>query len=336
MNDAHAALATKMKMKKKTTSKSKLHLVESKPKLHELVFDIDNEQYHRGVEGYSSTQFKDLLKNEDLFIAKHVNKTVAREESAAFDVGSYFHTGVLEPHKLKTDCVVFPGKMRRGEAWEKFKEKNKGRSIVTESQKTQAEGLVKAVGKSEVAKDYLDGDAEVSLFIELAIYQGQIFAPYFGKMLTRNGWVDALDDAREAKKKGYVFVVKVRADMLGETYVSDLKSTTGDAKSNPDTQDKIAQYGYDLSASLYFDMFSLVCPEIFEFVWIFASKDVFNSKCYRATKKNILVGRAKYMKAMIKLTDLSANKWETMDYLEDIEPLPRDLGYLEERDSDLL
>lgn len=325
---------TKKKMKK--TSSAKLALVNSKPKLHQLVFDIDNDQYHRGVAGYSSTQLKDLLKDEDLFIAKYIEKTVDREESAAFDVGTYFHTGVLEPHKLKIDCVVFPGKIRRGKDWERFKEKNKGRAIVTQSQKEQAEGLVKAVGKSETAQGYLDGDSEVSLFVEIAVYQGQIFAPYFGKMLTRNGWVKALEESRVAKKKGYVFVVKVRADMLGETYISDLKSTTGNPKSNPDTQDKIANYGYDVSASLYFDMFCLLLPDLFEFVWIFASKDTFKSKCYRASSKNMLVGRAKYMKAMIKLADLAANGFKTMDYLEDIEPLPRDLGYLEERDSDLL
>lgn len=315
----------------KTISKPKLALVNSKPKHHSLIRGLDINEYHQKLGGYSSSQFKDLLDDEDVFIAKHIEKTIGREESAAFDVGTYFHCGILEPHKLNVDCVVFPGKIRRGKDWEVFKEKNKSRTIVTESQKEQAEGLVRAVRNSPVAQDYLDGEAEVSLLTKIIVSCGQIYAPYFAKRLTRTGWVKDL-----TKVEGFEMTVKVRADMLGDAYISDLKSTTGNAKSNRSMRDKISHYHYDLSAALYMDMFSLLNPRIREFVWIFASKELFNSKSYRASPKNILVGRAKYMKAMIKMADCAANDWKSFDYLDMLEPLPFELEYLVERDTDLL
>ncbi len=304
----------------------------AKDKLHKLIPDLDIQDYHQRLAGYSSSQFKDLLDDEDVFIAKHIEKTIEREESAAFDVGTYFHTGVLEPHKLKQDCVVYPGKIRRGKDWETFKKKNASRTIVTQSQKEQAEGLVRAVKNSPVAQEYLDGVSEVSLFIRIIVKNGNIYAPYFGKRLTRTGWVKDLDKLKD----GFEMVVKVRADKLGESYVSDLKSTSGNAKSNRAMRSKISDYQYDLSAALYLDMFSLLMPSVREFVWIFASKDLFNSKSYRASPKNVLVGRAKYMKAMIKMADCAANNWKSYDYLDMLEPLPHELEFLVERDTDLL
>ena len=305
----------------------------AKYQLHKLTRDMTSVDYHGTPDTHSSSQLKDLLDDEDVFIKKHILKTVEREEIGAFDVGTYFHTGILEPHKLKADCIVYPGKVRRGKNWEVFRLKNKDRTIVTQAQKEQAEGLVKAVKDSPVAQEYLDGECEVSLFNEISIHQGQIFAPHYGKVLTPDGW----EEGPKKKIKGaFEMVIKVRADTLGDTYISDLKSTTGNARSNKSMRDKISYYHYDLSAALYLDMFGLLFPSLQEFVWIFASKDFFNSKSYRASPNNIRVGRAKYMKALIKMADCAANKWKSVDYLDTLEPLPHELEYLIERDKDLL
>lgn len=304
-----------------------------KQNCHKLLADLHIDAYHGMTGTYSSSQFKDLLDDEDVFIQKYIKKTIAREESAAFDIGSYFHTGVLEPHKLKMDCVVYPGKVRHGKEWEKFKLKNKNRTIVTQSQKDQAEGLVRAVKDSPVAQEFLDGDPEVSLITEINIHEGRIYAPHYGKVLTINGWEDG---PKKRFDKAYVIFVRVRADMLGETYISDLKSTTGNARSKQEMRQKISYYQYDLSASLYVDMFSLLRPKIERFVWIFASKDLFNSRSYEASENNMKVGRAKYMKAMLKLGDCASNNWASVDYLDMLEPLPHEMEHLIERDRDLL
>lgn len=296
---------------------------------------MDIADYHATPATFSSSQFKDLLDDPDVFIKKYIEKSIPRLEIAAFDVGTYFHTGTLEPHKLKTECIVYPGKVRRGKDWDKFKAKHKGKAIVTQGQKDTAEGLVRAVKNSPVAQNYLDGTPEVSLFVQILVVDGQIYAPHYSKMLTRDGWVDGVVDKKKMKR-AFAFVVKVRADMLGDIYISDLKSTTGNAVSERSMRDKISYYSYDLSASLYLDIFSLVRPSLTEFWWIFASKDFFNSRTHKASPTNILVGRAKYMWAFIQMADCAACNWKTVDRPGILEPLPHELEWLKERDIDLL
>jgi hypothetical protein len=313
-------------------------------KLHTLIHDMPIEEYHGTTGTYSSSQFKDLLDDPDVFIKKYIEKTIQREEIAAFDIGTYFHTGVLEPHKLKSDCVVYPGKVRRGKDWEAFKARHKGKTIVTDLQKNQAEGLVRAVKDSPVAQEYLNGTPEVSLFVEIVIHEDKIYAPHFGKMLTSDGWVTG---APKNTKGAFTFVVKVRADDHGGTYISDLKSTTGNAKSERSMREKISHYQYDLSAALYLDIFGLKHPELLEpcmidgvkcanFVWIFASKDLYNSKSYHASWENYLVGRSKYMRAMKRMADCALAKWQSVDSIGVLAPLPYELEWLKERDIDLL
>ena len=303
------------------------------PKLHTLIYDLPNNEYHAIKGTTSSTQFKDLLDDEDVFIKKHITKEVEKLELAAFDVGSYFHTGVLEPHRLKADCIVYPGKVRRGRDWDKFKAKHKDKAIVTQFQKDQAMGLVKAVKDSPVAQEYLVGKSEVSLFTKIGIKNGIIHAPFYGKVLTINGWTRSLT---KETKFDYELIIRVRADKLGDTFISDLKSTTGNAKSNKSMREKISYYQYDLSAALYLDMFSLKLPSVREFIWIFASKELFNSKTYRASQKNIRVGRAKWMRAVLKLADCAQNNWQSADYLDVLEPLPHEEELIREKDTDLV
>ena len=313
-------------------------------KTHEYIKDMSSEEYHGTVGTFSSSQFKDLLDDETIFIKKYILKEVEKEDVPAFDVGTYFHTGILEPHKLKDDCVVYPGKIRRGKEWDTFKEQNKDKVIVTQSQKDQAEGLIKCVRESVIAKGYLDGEPEVSLFTKISIHQGNIYAPHFKKRLTPGGWVES---TLPELSSSYNIVIKVRSDTLGKGYISDLKSTTGNAVSERSMRGKISDYSYDLSAALYLDMFSLMNPILADpiykngmkcsrFAWIFASKDFFNSKTYLATDINILVGRSKYTKALLKMKTCADNNWQIVDSLGVLDPLPHELEHLKPKDTDLL
>ncbi len=81
--------------------------------LHKLIHDLSSDEYHATPGTYSSSQFKDLLDDEEIFINKYIKKTIEKEDVPAFGTGNYFHTGVLEPHKLKSEYVVFQGKVRR-------------------------------------------------------------------------------------------------------------------------------------------------------------------------------------------------------------------------------
>lgn len=306
-------------------------------KLHTLIYDMTSAEYHSTKDTYSSSQLKDLMEDdEDIFIKKYITKEIEREESGAFDIGSYFHTMVLEPDKVGTDCVVFRGKVRRGHEWDKFKAKNKDKIIVTQSQMEVAERISDAVKNSPVAMNLISNSKpEVSVFVELTIQSGDVFSRKYNKVLGKNGWEDC--DSVPPKGKGVDLVVKVRADALGEDFVLDLKSTTGNARSLVVAQDKIKYYTYDLSASLYLDIFNLpLGGRIKKFVWTFASKDCFNARSYEATEEMIQVGRAKWKKAILALAMVKKNNWESSDSMGSIGPSYGDLWYLKEKETDLL
>lgn len=304
-----------------------------KKNLHKLVKDMSSEAYH-GLSGtWSSSQFKDILDDEEVFIKKYIQKEIPRVERDVFDTGTYFHTAVLEPHKVASEIVVFPGKTRYGKTWDKFKADNKGKTIISDAQKGQGDLMVSAVKGSPIAQEYLEGNPEVSLFVELIVYRGKIYAPKFGKVLSSSGWNKSFDTGIE---KGYKMIVKVRADCLGETFVSDLKSTSGNSRSEDSVRGSISKYKYDLSAALYLDIFSLVNPAVREFIWIFASKGTRSAGTWRASHNNILIGRAKYMRAMIKLADCAAANWELVDQLREAEPMPYEVEWLREKDTDHL
>lgn len=327
-----------MKKQTKTTSKRpKL------PVLHRLIRDMSSEAYH-GTEGtWSSSQLKDIIEDEDIFIRKYITKEIPRMSSEAFDTGTYLHTGVLEPHKVSKEIAIFEGKTRFGKVWDAFKKKHEdsGKMIITAKQKEQGDGMIRAVRASPVCVEHIQGIPEVSLFVHLVVYKGKIYAPYFGKELTMAGWEDSsvltVKGGQElVSKKGFELIVKVRADCLGNTFVSDLKSTSGKATQSQSIRQSISKYKYDLSAALYLDLFNLVQEDVSAFVWIFASKENPCAASWFATKNQLLVGRAKWSWAVKRLADLSAAGWEIPDYLREAEPLPHEMEWLNTKDSDLL
>ncbi len=301
--------------------------------MHKFVHDLTSANYHGMIGTWSSSQFKDMLDDEDYFIRKYIKKEVERSETDAMDTGTYMHTALLEPHKIDEEIAVYPGKVRAGKAYQEFRAANAGKCIIIPSQRDQGDLMVKAVKASPSCMEYLEGEPEVSLFVELVIWNGSIYAPHYGKVLTRTGWEDA---GNTKNMKGYTMVVKVRADTLGDTFVSDLKSTSGNARKEHDIRTAISKYKYDLSAALYLDMFALPRPSVREFVWVFASKQTNNAAPWRASAAQILVGRAKYMRAIIRLADCAQANWETVDCLREAEPLPYEREWLVEKDTDLL
>lgn len=302
------------------------------PVLHRLIRDMSSEAYH-GTEGtWSSSQLKDIIDDEEVFIQKYIKKSVARVEREAFDTGTYFHTGTLEPHKLTEEIAIYSGKTRYGKAWDSFKAENTGKVIITEKQRTQGDGMIKAVKASPVAMEYLQGEPEVSLFVKLIVSGGNIYAPQYKKMLTPTGWVTA----KKIPEKGFEVILKVRSDCLGETFVSDLKSTSGRANNKDSVRGSISKYKYDLSAALYLDLFALENESVSAFIWIFASKENPCAATWIATEDQILIGRAKWMWALKRLADLSAANWEIVDYLREADPLPHEREWLKQRETELL
>lgn len=299
-----------------------------------VVKDLSSNEYHSLKDSYSSSQLKTMLEDPEIFYRKYVIKEIEKEEIPAFDVGTYFHTAILEPHKLKDECAVYSG-IRRGKEWESFKETHKGKAIITEAEMGSAQSLISAVKNSKISQDLLSkGMPEVSCFIDVFVYSGEVFSQ--GNVLTRDGWLPSLV-FHLAEDFGVKICLKVRADLLGNDFILDLKSTTGNAKNEHSIKQKVSMYSYDLSAALYLDVFSIgLNSPIPSFIWTFASKDYGNCKNYLASLDNIRIGRRKWRKAVMLLAEYISNNWTFADSLSVIEPAFFEREHLLEESKEIL
>lgn len=293
---------------------------------NKLLTDLSSEAYHSVGGTFSSSQLKTMLEDPEIFHKKYITKEIGKEENSAFDVGTYFHTALLEPEKLSQECVVYEGAIRRGKEWDAFKVTHKGKAVITKSELATAEKLIAAVKDSPVSMNYLKSSrSEVSAFIEIYVLGDEVFSFKNDTCfwLSASGWVPSSLDFEEEDIKdfGTKLVLKVRADALGQGtgVISDLKSTTGNAKKAFEMQNKVSAYQYDLSAALYLDVFTMAGDEEYHtFVWIFASKDFGNARSYKASDRNIMVGRAKWKFAVTSLAKYVSNGWTFHDELGEI------------------
>ena len=226
-----------------------------KVKFNQLIRSLSSQDYHSMSGTYSSSNLKMLLEDPKKFYNIHISKSKEKDWIPAFDIGTYFHTAILEPHLLKLECVTFPG-IRRGSKWEDFKAKNKNKAIITKAEETQVTQLIEGVKKSPVAMGLLKvSEVEVSTFVELGISGDLIYSPFHGKVLDiGTGW----RNEKAPKQFDRKIVVKVRADALGPDFILDLKSCSGNVAADWQIMNKVSDQNYDLSAALYLDIFSLV------------------------------------------------------------------------------
>ena len=273
-----------------------------------------------------------MLKDEEMFYQKYIEKSVPRQTMSAFDVGSYFHAKVLEPHTIERDFATYTGKVRRGKDWEDFKAKHEGKIVLTENEVKSADELVSAVQASPIAMSLLEKcQPEVSAFLPVFVYDGEIYAVRETNVYLLDvvsGWIPedeiTVDNLEEF---GTSIIIKVRADALSSVdehgcgFIADLKSTSGEVKDDYEIASKVAGFDYDLSASLYLDVFSFVTNAKYEkFYWIWASKETKTSRTTYASDKYVRIGRAKWRKAVLKCAHFMENNWTFTDTLGVTEP----------------
>lgn len=301
-----------------------------------LLTDLTSEEYHGMTGTYSSSQLKTILEDPEAFYKKYITKETPKLSGAHFDMGTYFHTAMLEPHLLEKECAVYEGGIRNGAKWTEFQQANKGKAIITLKEKEVCEKMITAVRACKISMDYLNNSTpEISMFVELYVMDKEVFAfrDDVCYELTSIGWVPSSGEFEEEQIKdfGVVVPVKVRADALDIVHgaISDLKSTTGDATKKPDVKRSIATYQYDLSTALYLDIFTVGTGELFDtFIWIFASKELGNARPWKASMKHVMVGRAKWKYAVVKLAKYISNGWDFTPELEEIGPQSYDLEWL--------
>ena len=106
--------------------------------------------------------------------------------------------------------------------------------------------------------------------------------------------------------------LKVRADIINidKGYIADVKTTASD----PDLDTfkfTVEQYGYDLSAALYTDLFSRRYEKPFDFYFIVLGKRTMTCEVYKVSDLTLGKGRKKVMDAVkIYKGCLESGKWD--------------------------
>lgn len=122
--------------------------------------------YH-GCEGVSTSKLKLFMECPAKYKARFITGEVEQKESKAFDVGKGAHGLILEPHKWDSEFILQPSdiKVRRGKAWDAFKEKAGNKVVLTADDWEACHGMRDAVAAHHFGSRLLSrGRAEVSYF----------------------------------------------------------------------------------------------------------------------------------------------------------------------------
>jgi ribosomal protein S26 len=271
-----------------------------KPRLHSIISgeELGNEEYHSQSKWWSSSQVKEALSDirtfYKTFISKELSKDFGRQTQIAMDIGTYFHTAILEPEKVIKECSVWEG-MRKGKAYEEFMVKNKGKTVITATDFEKAQALISAVKKDPESMKLLNkGEAEVSAFTKL---QGL-------NVRVRADWID-----------------------LDRGFIMDLKSCGGSVYDEFEIAKKIENLHYDLSAAMYLEAFNRVLkkqkkPLLHSFYWVFASKDTACAQVYKASPRMLALGASKLNRALNTIKDNESKGWAFESSVIELDPSP--------------
>jgi exodeoxyribonuclease VIII len=229
-----------------------------------------SEEYDFGRLGdwISPSDIKGLRTPKD-FIVKRMKEYVHKDY---FDVGTAFHTAILEPEKFDKEVIPFADKLfptqefnqdgsvsLRGKGnsvvLKEFTEANKGKIVLRESYWNQISSMVKS------ARDHIGFSRMMEL--DKGWVEHSFFTRYVWK---KNGMFDRIEPAEKDAKRDsdLIMLVRTKPDFAHKerAYAMDLKSTI-DASPNGFAR-QLANLEYDIQASMVCDIVSANAGELYE------------------------------------------------------------------------
>lgn len=200
-------------------------------------------------------------------------------DSDALRIGRVTHLAVLEPELFAKSVAVWGGGRRAGEAWDRFKDKNEGKELLTLDQYMEVMALSQAVRGDKFTGKYLSkGRAEVSIVWEA-----------------------------EGVK------LKSRLDFISGSFfpsvIVDLKTTRD---GSPEAFGKEAfRLGYHIQAALYQDAYFAATGDRLRVAMVVAEKQGPHSPVvYRVPEAHLDMGRGQYLELLRLLAECRAsNSW---------------------------
>lgn len=251
-------------------------------KYNDGVYDISNEQYHAS-EGISRSKLMLLDKSPYHFWYETMSGLAPKQEATpAMNIGSAFHTMLLEPAKFQLEFAIAPKVDRRTkqgkEEWDLFSQVSEGKIILSDDQFAKIGKMVELVSKHEIVTTLLDE----------AVFEQSIY------------WTD--------KETGLQF--KTRPDIWSSKMVVDLK-TTNNANLYSFSRSAL-EYGYYLQAGMAFEACKALGKPFEMFVILACEKEEPHVPAVYIMKDDALkFGIEQFNTYKRKLKDcLDSNKWE--------------------------
>lgn len=246
------------------------------------VYDISNEQYHASS-GISRSKLMLLDKSPYHFWYETLSgQAVKQEATPAMNIGSAFHTLLLEPMKFQQEFSVMPNLDRRTkggkEMYEEFLKESEGKIVLTADQFSKVGKMADLVSKHEIVTTLLDD----------AVFEQSIY------------WTD--------KETGLQF--KTRPDIWSSKMVVDLK-TTNNASSYAFMRSAL-DYGYYLQAGMAFEACKAIGKPFEMFVILACEKEEPHVPAVYIMKDEALqFGIDQFTKYKTRLKEcFDSNKWE--------------------------
>lgn len=263
--------------------------------------DISNENYHNDREYKSSSALKLILKDPREYYRKYVLNEQDSMNKDSLNIGSYFHTRILEPHLLDKEYAIFTGKSRRGKEWEEFEASAEGKTIITSSQKYLVDNMVEKFEQASVKIGNADNEKEV------------LISSFFNGGKAEETLCGEID--------GYK--VKVRFDYRKEFEdfgsINDLKTTAGSVANKAEVQEICEYWGYHLSAALYVDLVTQVTGKSHDFYFVFSSKKDGECRIFKASEAMLERGRKEYKEAIRLLKEAEATNIYFQNKIEELD-----------------
>ena len=265
-----------------------------------LIKHMSNDEYHSRPE-FSSSQLKDMLRSGAHFYSHNIIKEHERETKKHLDFGTLAHTLFLEPEQFENEFAIGPKFDRRTKAGKEeaaaWEAANVGKIIIDQEQlngaKRIAENLRTLSSHKDMQNNY--GMAEASIFF---------IDPVFDLSLrVRPDWHIA------------------PCSTFPNGLILDVKTST-DARPFKFSR-SCADFGYDLSASMYREGFQQYygTENKPDFIFLVAESSApFLVKQYKASDLFLSVGDARYSRSKALLAEsVLIDEWR--GYSEDLEEI---------------
>lgn len=289
-------------------------VLKEKPR-HGVFSGISDKEYHSDKSSYSSS----LIKKMDVpAIAKHYMDSPPTYKEH-FAIGRAIHSYILEPEKFAAQFLTGISCARRSAAdkenhadWYGAHGWDSARDWIIHSKNpaaTWASEFERVTGKNIVTPDQVE---------EIKLMSEAVFANGNARQLLENGNAEQSVYAEDPETG---LNLRVRPDYDSPDFHADLKSIQ--AVDDYTIDRAIANFGYDVSASMYQHVFQLATGELLEdgkprhkpFCFIFISKSApFMCRVILLSKESMAVGWEKYVERKQRLADcLKSNEWPGYD-----------------------